>query len=92
MAKTNIWKLNENVAWQNEELKSELRSFNKLQFGNIMSKVADKRKELVEVQMAVLQGANRSDLMGRERLLSQELGDLMQVKKVIINRNQELIG
>ena len=54
--------------------------------------MADKRKKLVEVQMVVLQGANRSDLMGRERLLSQELGDLMQVKKVIINRNQKLIG
>ena len=32
-----------------KRLKFELRRFNQIQFGNLISKMADKRKELVEV-------------------------------------------
>ena len=63
-----------------KRLKAELKRFNQIHFGNLMAKMADKKKELMEVQMAVLQGTDCNDLMEKEILLPQELGDLMQAE------------
>ena len=64
-----------------KRLKHELKSFNQAQFGNLTSKVAEKRKELADIQLSVLHFPNSIGLIKKERLLSQKLCDLMHVDK-----------
>ena len=52
-----------------KRMKQELRRFNQTEYENIGTKMAEKRKELVEVQVAVLQGPNNRSLVEKEKVL-----------------------
>ena len=64
-----------------KRLKFELRNFNKAQFGNISTKVADKRSELAEMQKAVLNSPADTNIIERERIISQELVGLLKAEE-----------
>ena len=64
-----------------KRMKQELRRFNQTQYGNIGTKVTEKRKELAEVQVAVLQGPNNRSLVKKEKVLQQELHELMKAEE-----------
>ena len=59
-----------------KRLKAELKVFNQTHFGGILTKVADKRKDLALVQEKVL-GSPIEELIQLEKTLSLELYDLM---------------
>ena len=64
-----------------KRLKQELRKFNQAQFGNISTKVAEKRRELADIQIAVLNSPNCTALIENERVISQEVRSLMQAEE-----------
>ena len=64
-----------------KRMKQELQRFNQTQYGNIGTKVTEKRKELAEVQVTVLQGPNNRSLVKKEKVLQQELHELMKAEE-----------
>ena len=64
-----------------KRLKTELREFNKTQFGNISKKVVDKRNELTDMQVTVLNSPLDAYLIEKEKPLSQELAELLQAEE-----------
>ena len=72
-----MYKLHEKL----KRLKQVLRHFNRTQFGNLIAKVADKRKKLADVQVSLLNIHFNASLIVKERSLMQELSKLLAVEE-----------
>ena len=64
-----------------KRLKNGLRRFNQLEFGNISAKVTQKRRELAELQVLVLNSTNDAVLIEMEKKLTIELNLLLQAEE-----------
>ena len=64
-----------------KRLKVELKKFNQAKFGNVTAKVIEKRKELADTQILVLNNHLDTNLIEMERKLSLELNALLQAEE-----------
>ena len=60
-----------------KRLKVDLRNFNQTQFGGLTNKVAEKRKELADIQVNLLSENGSQNLIESEKTLNLELNDLL---------------
>ena len=63
-----------------KRLKTKLKKFNQDEFGNITNKVIEKKKELVDIQILVLNNPLDKNLIEMEGKISLELHALLQVE------------
>ena len=64
-----------------KRLKAELRRFNKTYFGNISAKVEEKRKELADIQIQILNFPSNDILIEREKSLTKEFSDMLKAEE-----------
>ena len=60
-----------------KRLKAVLRKFNQDEFGNITTRVNEKKKELASIQVLILNANVSLELIEKEKIISHELHDLM---------------
>ena len=73
-----------------KRLKQELKCFNQLHFGNLTSRIVEKRKELASKQIHVLNDPSNPRLVEEERSLFQELFDLLHAEEGYFNQKSKI--
>ncbi|XVE57714.1 hypothetical protein DITRI_Ditri04bG0111500 [Diplodiscus trichospermus] len=74
-----------------KRLKLELKKFNKSHFGDISSKVSQKRSEPIQVQKQLLNTAPNADLIEKEQFLSAELHDLVAEEESLFKQKSRVM-
>ncbi|XVE77615.1 hypothetical protein DITRI_Ditri13aG0077400 [Diplodiscus trichospermus] len=74
-----------------KRLKNVLKSFNKDKFGEISSKVADKKNELADVQKNILNSNPSTKLISLEKSLVFELQSLVTAEESFFRQKSRII-
>ena len=73
-----------------KRLKVDLRNFNQTQFGGLTNKVAEKRKELADIQVNLLSENGSQNLIESEKTLNLELNDLLLAEESFFKQKSRI--